>query len=53
MNAQRKEFTQNTIRCEHCGNKTVMEIIAKGKYTEYDDSDSPDEYYFSWTDYHI
>jgi len=53
MNAQRKEFTQNTIRCEHCGNKTFMKIIAKGKYTEYDDSPDEDGIHYSWTDYHI
>ncbi|MBD2436581.1 DUF4145 domain-containing protein [Nostoc sp. FACHB-110] len=44
MKSKKDKLTQWPIRCEHCGNKTLMEIISEGDYQKYTyvDSDGSD-----------
>jgi hypothetical protein len=50
MTSKEYKSTHKTIRCGHCGNKTLMTIICEGKCEK---DIYYDEYYKSWTDYHI
>ncbi|MCC5632496.1 hypothetical protein LC613_33295 [Nostoc sphaeroides CHAB 2801] len=51
MSEQANQSTKNTVRCGHCGNKTLMQIIAEGKYSKTLVCD-PVNAYESWRDYH-
>ncbi|MBD2517166.1 DUF4145 domain-containing protein [Nostoc sp. FACHB-973] len=52
MSEQANQSTKNTVRCGHCGNKTLMQIIAEGKYSKTLVCD-PVNAYEAWRDYHI
>lgn len=52
MTEQKYKHTTETVRCGHCGNKTLMKVISEGEYRKdiYYDSDFE---YDSWEIYKI
>ncbi|MCO5797259.1 MAG: DUF4145 domain-containing protein [Dolichospermum sp. LBC05a] len=52
MTEQKHKHTTKTVRCGHCGNKTLMKVISEGEYRKdiYYDSDFE---YDSWEIYKI
>ncbi len=50
MTNQEHKATTSTIRCGHCGNKTLMKIISEGNYRQEILWNS-DDGYAEWKDY--
>lgn len=45
MTEQKYKHTTKTVRCGHCGNKTLMKVISEGEYTQTSSDDRYNEEY--------
>ncbi|MBD2276945.1 DUF4145 domain-containing protein [Aphanizomenon flos-aquae] len=45
MTEQKHKHTAKTVRCGHCGNKTLMKVISEGEYTTTFLDDREEKYY--------